>query len=66
MLSLIEGRRWTKHMSAGWRFMMLYVKGMITTKAAGGADNDSRDSRFRKEARRVEGRCLLSVKDQLT
>jgi len=43
---------------AGCFFRILYVKGMIMTIAAGGAESDNLDRRFTKDARRVAGKWL--------
>lgn len=41
---------------------MLYVKGISIMTAAGGAVNESLDSRFTNDATRFAGRCLWKCK----
>jgi hypothetical protein len=41
------------------------VNGMVMTMAAGGAVNESRESRFMKEARRLAGRWLMSEEGKI-
>lgn len=50
--------RWIMAINEGCLFRMLYVKGMIITMAAGGADRERRARRFTKDARRLAGRWL--------
>lgn len=49
---------WISFMHVGWRRIKLYMKGMIATEAAGGAERESRARRLINEATRLAGSNL--------